>query len=80
MTLQKLSEGETLCPQLTEQLFHLRLLNGDSHCTCATPTTECVDDDVTSAWGIWAETHELPRRVVLEALQTADSIYCQFWT
>ena len=78
--MQPMNVVEVALTPLTKQLFHLRLLNGDSHCTCATPTTECVDDDVTSARGIWAETHELPGGVVFEALQTADSVYCQFWT
>ena len=51
--------------QHTKQLLDLRLLYGDFDSTCAISATECVDNDFPSTGGIWAETYQLPRGVVL---------------
>ena len=64
--------------RLTEQLFDLWLLNGNLDSTCAVPAAECVDNDLPSARGIRAETHQLPRGMVLQALKTAHTIDGQF--
>ena len=65
--------------QLTKQLFDLRLLYSDLDSACAIPTIECIDNDLACAWGIRAETHQLPGGVVLQSLKTTHTIDCQFW-
>ena len=63
---------------LTKQLFDLRLLYSNFDSACAVSTAECVDNDLTRARGIWAETHQLPGGVVLQTLKTTHAIDCQF--